>query len=139
MHSTLIFAEWEHGRTVRSVDKGEVSSIFPSGFQPDGRETKTQSLCLPSPIPLPPPSFLSSCLKCFQPIIWIVCSLTVPTFWEITSNCLGCKNEVIQSQKGALLVRDVRVQKRVNPMLGGWCVQGARQGRGERRCRGAAV
>lgn len=47
------FAECEHGMTVRSVDKGWVSSIFPSGSQPDGRETKT----LPS-FPLACPSSL---------------------------------------------------------------------------------
>lgn len=63
------FAECEHGMTVRSPDKGWVSSIFPSGSQPDGRETKT----LPS-FPLACPSSLlslSSCLNHFEPILWI--------------------------------------------------------------------
>lgn len=51
-HAFLLdFAEREPGMTVRSVDKGWVSAIFPSGSQPDGRETKT----LPS-FPLACPS-----------------------------------------------------------------------------------
>lgn len=44
------------GMTVRSVDKGEVSSILASGFLPDGRETKTLEPWFFSPLPLPPPS-----------------------------------------------------------------------------------
>lgn len=45
--------------TVRSVDKGEVSSIFASGFQPDGRETKTSEPWFPIPPPSPSSQGLS--------------------------------------------------------------------------------
>lgn len=47
--------------------------------------------------------------------------LIIPTFWEITSNCLGCKNEVIQSQKETVLLGVACLQKRANSMLGGVC------------------
>ena len=53
----------------------------------------------PHPQPLPP------CSPVFGESL-----LTPLTFWEIMCNCLGCKNEAIQSQKGA-------------PLLGGGCLQ----------------
>lgn len=88
---------------------------------PARRERNKDSQPLPaSPLlslrpPPSPPAFTTS----NQLFGWSL--LTVPAFGEITSNCLGCNNEVIPSPKGALLWGDVCLQRKANALLGVVC------------------